>query len=79
MPEIIKNEVNFSQCVCLNCPSYNECARDKSEKLYCATEVGASDCKYHKNGCICASCPVHKNNSLNNGYYCLAGSASKIG
>jgi hypothetical protein len=79
MPVVAKNEINLASCSCLSCPSYNECAKDKLEKLYCASEVGRSACKYKMNGCICGSCQVHKDNNLANGYYCLNGSAVEIG
>ena len=79
MPVVTKNETNLTNCSCPSCPSYNECAKDKLEKLYCASEVGRSTCKYKMNGCVCGSCQVHKDNHLANGYYCLNGSALEIG
>ena len=79
MPQVTKNEVDLSQCACPKCPSYNDCARGKNEKLYCATEIGKSACEYKMNGCLCGSCPVHTASGLTNGYYCLKGSAKEIG
>ena len=79
MAKVMKSEVNLSQCTCLQCPSYNECARGKKEKLYCAAEIGRSTCEYKMNGCICGSCAVHTASHLTNGYYCLKGSAEEIG
>ena len=79
MAKVIKDEANLNKCVCPNCPSYNNCAREKNEKLYCAAEVGRSTCKYKMNGCICGSCAVHMANKLAKGYYCLNGSAEEIG
>lgn len=79
MPKVIKNEINLDACSCGECPSYNECAKSKNEKLYCASEIGRSDCDYKMSGCICSSCKVHKDNQLANGYYCLKGSAEEIG
>lgn len=77
MSKVEKNNDNFNQCFCLNCPSYNECAKEKTEKLYCSEEIGKSACDYKMNGCLCGGCPVYKNNNLKTGYYCLRGSADK--
>jgi hypothetical protein len=71
MPKVEKNESNLKACACPNCPSYNDCARAKVETLYCSDEVGLSACPYKMNGCICMACPVHANNNLKAGYYCL--------
>jgi hypothetical protein len=79
MTQVIKNETNLSECPCDKCPSYNECAKAKSEKLYCAAEVGRSTCEYKMNGCICGTCQIHKDSKLTSGYYCLNGSAEEIG
>ena len=78
MPKVIKNEVNIKKCICHNCPSYNECAKGKKEKLYCAEEIGKSVCAYNMNGCICGGCPVHMENNLKAGYYCIHGSADIV-
>lgn len=79
MPHVDKNQENADKCKCPACPSYNNCAKEKSETLYCAEEIGKSECQYQMNGCLCGSCPVHQGNSLKNGYYCLHGSAAEIG
>ena len=71
MPKVTKNEANLKQCACPQCPSYNECARGKDERLYCAAEIGRSACDYKMNGCICGSCAVHRICQLTKGYYCL--------
>ena len=70
-----KTPENFEKCVCPKCPSYNDCAKGKNEALYCAQDVGKSACEYNMNGCICMDCPVHKENNLDAGYYCIHGSA----
>lgn len=77
MPKVEKNEANMHKCFCPNCPSYNECAKEKTERLYCAGEIGKSSCKYKMNGCICGGCPVHRENNLQAGYYCINGSADE--
>lgn len=78
MPKVEKNEINLKKCFCPNCPSYNECAQEKTEKLYCAKEIGKSTCAYKTNGCICSGCPVHMKNDLKAGYYCINGSADEV-
>jgi len=78
MAKVIKNEDNLKLCSCPVCPSYNECASDKDEKLYCSAEVTIA-CEYKMNGCICGACPVHQASNLANGYYCIKGSAEKNG
>ncbi len=78
MSKVEKNDANMGKCVCPSCPSYNDCARGKSEKLYCAGDVGKSSCAYQMNGCICSQCPVHMENNLMAGYYCMHGSADEI-
>ncbi len=67
----------MKNCSCPGCPSYNECAKGKSEALYCAGEVGKSGCEYQMNGCICGACPVHTEFALTSGYYCINGSADE--
>lgn len=76
MPKVEKTELNLGKCPCPNCPSYNECAKGKIELLYCAEETGKSACQYKMNGCICGGCPVHRDNGLKAGYYCLNGPAN---
>ncbi len=78
MSKVEKNEANLGNCSCPNCPSYNACAKEKTEALYCAGEVGKSTCAYEKSGCICGACPVHEEFSLESGYYCVQGSADEV-
>jgi hypothetical protein len=79
MPKIQKNEADSAKCSCPDCPSYNACAKGKTENLYCADENGKSSCQYAMNGCLCGACPVHATYSLKMGYYCLNGTAEQIG
>jgi len=68
---VIDNEKNANKCICPTCPSYDDCMRGKSETLYCGRTK--SGCEVTKKGCVCGSCPVHMENSLTSGYYCLSG------
>lgn len=77
MPKVINNPTNLNQCICGTCPSYNDCAREKNEGLFCAVSLNQRACKYNQNGCVCGNCPVHKANKLEAGYYCIYGSADE--
>ncbi len=78
MPKVEKNESNIKRCMCPGCPSYNDCARGNSENLYCAKANGKSSCPFEKKGCLCGACPVHAENNLTSGYYCINGSAEEV-
>lgn len=78
MPKVENNEANVNKCACAGCPSYNECARGKNELLYCAGKIGKSACEYKMSGCVCGVCPVHIENKLKSGYYCIKGSADEV-
>jgi len=55
----------------------NDCGRQNDERLFCARDKGS--CEYKTSGCICGGCPVHRDNHLDNHYYCRNGTAQKIG
>lgn len=75
MPKVEKNQANLQACVCPDCPTYNDCAKSKTEVLFCAEETGKSACAFGMNGCICGNCPVHQANQLASGYFCVNGPA----
>lgn len=77
MTKVINNQINFNQCACPICPSYNSCAKEKHEALFCAIPLKQIACKYNENGCVCGDCPVHKTYKLEAGYYCIHGSAEE--
>ncbi|UCE96996.1 MAG: DUF2769 domain-containing protein [Candidatus Bathyarchaeota archaeon] len=60
-------------CVCGGCPSYNDCAREKKELLYCALGKSAT-CITDEAGCICPNCPVTEQMGLTHDYFCTKGS-----
>lgn len=64
---------NADMCNCPNCPTHNECMKEKSEKLFCSK--GKSICKLLHQGCICGECPVASKYRLNNLYFCDRGKA----
>jgi hypothetical protein len=56
-------------CTCPDCPSYNQCAADQNELVFCA--LGASDtCITDEKACICPGCPVTDQMGLKNIYFC---------
>ena len=70
------NQENLAQCICEGCKVYNECARGKNEKLYCAK--GKSECELdYKKICICGACPVYEANDLKGGFFCFKKLISK--
>ncbi len=60
-------------CICPDCPTYNDCAKEAQELLYCV--YGSSfHCIYENNGCICPTCPVTGDLGLIHDEFCLKGS-----
>lgn len=64
-------EENLKECICRECPSYNECMKSGMEGLYCAR--GKSLCDLERRGCICTQCPISRTYKLFGGYYCVIG------
>jgi uncharacterized Rossmann fold enzyme len=65
-------EAKKSMCICGNCPSYDECTKNKEELLFCA--IGKSECMIAMKGCVCPSCPVTSDMGLTHSYFCTRGS-----
>jgi len=64
------NQENMSKCICGECPVYDDCCKEKMERLYCAKTK--SECTLDsKKMCICGQCPVFNENDLTGGYYCI--------
>jgi len=60
-------------CICAGCPTYNSCANNAQELLYCI--FGQSfQCVTEDLGCICPSCPLVSEVGLVNLTFCLLGS-----
>jgi len=62
-------------CICPTCPTWNKCAEDANEKLFCVTGK-SKNCITEPKGCMCPTCPLAQ--SLDVGVerntYCLNGS-----
>ena len=67
---------NKALCICGRCPTYNDCAKEKMELLYCAT--GKSACTLTKKACICPACPITPMIGLKHAYYCTKGSEREL-
>jgi len=64
------------KCICMECPTSNDCMKKKGELLFCAT--GKTGCAPVKTDCICPTCPVTPLMGLKNMYYCIDGSELEI-
>ena len=61
------------KCICRDCPTYNFCAGDSGELLYCI--IGRSfRCITEDFGCVCPSCPLVDEIGLEYLTFCLLGS-----
>jgi len=87
MNQVAKNKENLKKCLCIKCPSYTLGCKLKAmpknmmdmmsgiekkkhfEGMFCAFEKSA--CLKEGKPCLCSTCPVYKENDLNNLYYCL--------
>jgi hypothetical protein len=61
-----------SACSCPSCHSYNRCAREHNELLYCITGKSML-CISEDVGCVCRNCPVMRDLGLMHQYFCMRG------
>ncbi len=62
---------NCELCRCTDCPSYNICARDKGERVFCI--ISGSGCISDLKGCICGDCEVAQRMGMTTSRYCAEG------
>jgi hypothetical protein len=62
----------MKMCTCPQCPTYNECAKNAKESLFC-TMGHSFHCIGKDNGCICPACPVARMQELTHRSFCLMG------
>jgi Protein of unknown function (DUF2769). len=60
-------------CACPDCPSYNECARNSGETLFCMFGM-SFHCISADKGCTCRDCPLYREFGLTGNYFCMKGS-----
>ncbi len=61
-----------SQCICPTCPTYNDCAKNANEKLFCALGNSFMCISFEKT-CICPTCPVASDLGLHYKSFCTRG------
>ena len=68
-----KAEELRAKCICPDCPTYNDCSKERNELLFCI--YGKSfQCITEDLGCICPGCPLIEELGLVNLTFCLLGS-----
>ena len=65
---------NADRCICPVCPTFNDCMRERGQKLFCSRD--SSDCGPRAMSCICGDCPVWDQYELVSYYFCIDGSAT---
>lgn len=67
-----------ADCVCPTCPTYNECAKNKGENVFCITGK-SQDCITMTLGCLCPTCPLAQKYKigLTYNFYCNNGSETE--
>jgi len=68
-----KLEELAADCVCPICPTYQDCAKDADENIFCLRDK--SGCINKEKGCMCPTCPFaakYKIGVLHN-FYCMRG------
>jgi len=65
-------ESNKKICICPGCPTYNKCAEQHKELLYCALSKSPS-CITKEVACICPSCPMTEQIGLTHKFFCSRG------
>jgi hypothetical protein len=62
----------MGMCICPTCPTYNSCAKNAKEGLFCA--LGKSFmCISEEKGCNCPTCPVKGKMGLKYMSFCTRG------
>jgi hypothetical protein len=69
-------EENKKLCIGEGCPTYNDCARNRKELLFCV--LGESQtCITEEVVCICPDCPVTKRMELKHQFFCTRDSENE--
>ena len=63
---------NKKACICPDCPTYNECAKENGELFYCVAGKSRT-CIIKESGCICPACPMTETLGLTKDYFCVKG------
>jgi len=61
-----------SECICHECPTYTNCARESKELLFCL--LGKTRCPVDERICLCSQeCSIYKKYDLKLSFYCSRG------
>jgi hypothetical protein len=66
-------QMKRDMCTCPKCPTYNNCAKNAHELVFCNTGKSFM-CISEDKGCICPACPVAIEQGLRYKSFCLRGS-----
>jgi hypothetical protein len=69
--QILKDDTG--SCICPDCPTYNDCAKDSTEGLFCA-HGSSFHCISLEKDCFCPSCPITEQYGLTRNFFCIRGS-----
>ncbi len=62
-----------AKCICMNCPTFTECAEKLDQGFFCFTGMSVV-CIDHEVECICPTCPVPRDTGLTHtAFYCTRG------
>ena len=66
-------EAEKAKCTCPTCPTYNNCAKNAKEMMFCWTGRSFMCISFEKK-CICPTCPVTADLGLKKQFFCTRGS-----
>ncbi|HOB18070.1 MAG TPA: DUF2769 domain-containing protein [Candidatus Methanoculleus thermohydrogenotrophicum] len=62
-----------AKCICTNCPTFTECAKNLEQGFFCFTGMSII-CISHEVRCLCPTCPVPlETGLLHTAFYCTRG------
>lgn len=70
-------EEHRAKCICPDCPTFNDCAKQKGELFFCSIYSARSGCITKEKWCICETCPVTELEGLTKTYYCIKGNETE--
>jgi hypothetical protein len=59
-------------CTCPSCPTFNDCAKNAMETMFCMHGT-SFHCIKEVKGCKCPTCPVTKQAGLTHSAFCVMG------
>ncbi|MDD1652539.1 MAG: DUF2769 domain-containing protein [Methanomicrobiales archaeon] len=66
-------EAEAAKCICPTCPTYNNCAKNAKETLFCWNGKSFMCISFEKK-CLCPTCPVTGDLGLKKQSFCTRGS-----